>query len=100
MSAMHSRAQTSTTIHSNRSGINLVSLIVLRKRRDEVLEKSARATLKFECPVLRAFTLRQASKLMVRIPAAPVRLCGRRCRACLLTEHSHRAVVGGLGVLM
>ena len=97
---MHSRAQTSTTIHSNTSDINLVSLIVLRKRRDEVLEKSACATLKFEIPVLRAFTLRQASKLRVRIPAATVGLCGRRCRARFLIEHSHRSLVGGLRILM
>ncbi|SRR6266567_6022873 len=41
-------------------------LLFLRKRRDEVLEKSACATLKFECQVLRAFTLRQASKPRVR----------------------------------
>jgi hypothetical protein len=75
-------------------------LLFLRKSGSEVLKKSACATLRFQCQVLRAFTLRQASKLRVRIPAATVGLCGRRCRARFLIEHSHRSLVGGLRILM
>jgi hypothetical protein len=65
-------------------------------------EKSACATLKFECPVPRAFTLRQATKLRVRIPAATVGLglCRRSCRARLLIEYNYRALVDGLRILV
>ncbi len=63
---MHSRAQTSTTIHSNTSGINLLSLIVSPETARRSSRKNSCATLKFECQVLRAFTLRQASKPRVR----------------------------------
>src|SRR5215472_5003015 len=81
-------ASQSTATHS---ALTCFLLLFLRKPRREFPEKSACASLKFECSVPRAFTLRQASKPSVPFPAATVGLCGRRCRACLLIDYSHRA---------